>query len=144
MIRPAEAKDISGMHRVRMSVTENALNNEALASKEKYLHHLEVDGQGWVYEVNGQIVGFSIVDLRSHSIWALFVHPEFEGRGIGRQLHDTMLTFYFEETNFALTLTTAAHSRAEKFYTRAGWLQNGMVGDELLFEMTAARYQSIM
>jgi GNAT superfamily N-acetyltransferase len=41
-------------------------------------------GKGWVAETEDQIVGFSIIDLKENNIWALFVHPDFENKGIGR------------------------------------------------------------
>jgi GNAT superfamily N-acetyltransferase len=50
-----------------------------------------VRGKGWVCEINNEIVGFSIADLKGNNIWALFLRPEFEKLGIGKRLHDIML-----------------------------------------------------
>ncbi|MFP7654533.1 GNAT family N-acetyltransferase [Chryseobacterium proteolyticum] len=55
-------------------------------------------GKGWVCEINDQVVGFSIVDLKENNIWALFVHPDFEGLGVGQKLHHIMLDWYFQQT----------------------------------------------
>ena len=56
-------------------------------------------GKGWVCEIDNQIVGFSIADLKENNIWALFVHPNYDKQGIGRHLHDLMLNWYFNQTS---------------------------------------------
>ena len=40
-------------------------------------------GKGWVCEIENRIVGFAIVDVVAHNVWALFVQPGFDGIGIG-------------------------------------------------------------
>ena len=54
-------------------------------------------GKGWVCEIENNIVGFAIVDLKENNIWALFVQPEFENMGIGKKLHTAMLNWYFNQ-----------------------------------------------
>jgi ribosomal protein S18 acetylase RimI-like enzyme len=41
--------------------------------------------------MDGRIVGFSIADVQANNIWALFVHPAYEDKGIGKHLHGLML-----------------------------------------------------
>jgi GNAT superfamily N-acetyltransferase len=94
-------------------------------------------GKGWVCEVDDCIVGFAIADLKGNNIWALFIHPHFEKKGIGKQLHDTMLHWYFTQTNTKVWLSTSPHTRAESFYRKCGWKEVGTHGkDEIKFEMT--------
>ena len=94
-------------------------------------------GKGWVCEINGQSVGFAIADLKGNNIWALFLDPKFEKRGIGRLLHKTMLDWYFTQTKEKAWLGTAFNTRAERFYRKAGWTEAGMHGTkEIKFEMT--------
>jgi GNAT superfamily N-acetyltransferase len=85
-------------------------------------------GQGWVCEIHGQIVGFAIVDFLHGNIWALFILPAFEKRGIGKQLLDIMLNWYFAQTHKSLWLGTEPNTRAEKFYRNAGWTEAGTHG----------------
>jgi GNAT superfamily N-acetyltransferase len=71
----------------------------------------------------------------------LFLRPEFEKRGIGKQLHDIMLDWYFEKTRTNVWLGTSPGTRAEKFYRRAGWTEIGIHGKgEIKFEMTYSKW----
>jgi len=96
-------------------------------------------GKGWVCKVDGKVVGFAIVDLKEHNIWALFLRPEFEGMGIGKELHRLMIDWYFDQTQELVWLGTAPNTRAAEFYTRQGWKNVGMVNKgEVKFEMSYA------
>ena len=120
-IRTAVAGDIPEIHRVRASVRENTLPDYSVITDESILEHLERLGHGWVYEVEGRIVGIAIANRVEASIWALFVEPEFESRGIGRALHDEMLTWLRYCGLRTATLGTAPGTRAAGFYETAGW-----------------------
>lgn len=139
MLREATADDIKQIQVVRNSVRENALSDPALVTDADCKDFITARGKGWVYEADSTIVGFAIVDMRENNIWALFLHPQFEGRGIGRQLHDRMLDWYFAQTQKAVWLGTAPGTRAESFYRKAGWKETGTHGKgEIKFEMTHA------
>lgn len=137
IIREAKIEDIKQIQIVRNSVTENTLSNPNLVTDEDCKEFMTVRGKGWVCEINNQIVGFSIVDLKDHNIWALFLRPEFEQKGIGRQLHDIMVDWYFKQTMNNVWLGTSPKTRAETFYRKAGWKEVGTHGNgEIKFEMT--------
>ena len=61
-------------------------------------------------------------------IWALFVRPEYEGRGIGTALMTLVEAWMFEQGLEALTLSTAPGTRAERLYQRRGWEDGGVAG----------------
>lgn len=90
-IREANSEDIDQIQIVRNAVKENTLSNPNLVTDEDCRIFLTERGKGWVCEINNQIIGFSISDLKDHDIWALFVHPNFDKQGVGKQLHDIML-----------------------------------------------------
>lgn len=137
IIREARPEDIPQIQIVRNSVKENMLSDPGLVTDNDCELFMFERGKGWVSEVNGKIVGFSIVDLKEHNIWALFIHPDFENRGIGRKLHHIMLDWYFEQTKENVWLGTSPHTRAETFYRKSGWQEIGMHGkNEIKFEMT--------
>jgi GNAT superfamily N-acetyltransferase len=98
IFREAIIKDIPQIQTVRNSVKENQLSNPALVSDKDCEAYITIRGKGWVCEIDGCVVGFSIADIQANSIWALFVHPEYEGRGIGKKLHGIMMDWYFEQT----------------------------------------------
>jgi GNAT superfamily N-acetyltransferase len=122
--RSAQRADIPGMHRVRMSVRENRLVSIQLTEAD-YIDAIESRGRGWVVEMDGTVVAFAIGDTTNASIWALFVDPSFEGRGFGRQLHDEMVSWLWQQGHERLWLTTDPATRAHRFYELAGWRTNG-------------------
>lgn len=80
-----------------------------------------------------------MIDGPASRVWALFVDPVAQGRGIGRALHRRMLRWAREQGPGRLSLSTEDGSRAADFYRKAGWTQVGMKADgELLFERSAA------
>lgn len=135
--REATLKDIPHIQRVRHSVKENVLSDPNLVTDDDCADYITRRGKGWVCEVVGKIVGFSIADLEDNNIWALFLQPEYEKKGIGRKLHQLMMDWYFLQTDKTVWLSTAPNSRAEKFYRKAGWTETGTHGNgEIKFEMT--------
>jgi GNAT superfamily N-acetyltransferase len=136
-IREAKIDDIKQIQIVRNSVIENALSNPNLVTDKDCEEFIYKRGKGWVCEIDNQIVGFSIADLQENNIWALFIIPEFEKQGIGRQLHDAMLDWFFSQTKNKVWLGTSPNTRAETFYRKAGWKEVGTHGKgEIKFEMT--------
>ena len=136
-IREAKIGDIKQIQIVRNAVTENTLSSPDLVTDQDCEAFITARGKGWVCEIEGQIVGFAIVDLKKNNIWALFIDPKFEKKGIGRMLHKTMLDWYFTQTKDTVWLGTAFNTRAEKFYRKANWTEVGTHGTkEIKFEMT--------
>ncbi|MBK9733111.1 MAG: GNAT family N-acetyltransferase [Chitinophagaceae bacterium] len=137
IIREAKIYDIRQIQFVRNAVKENMLSDPELVTDDDCKVFLTERGKGWVCEIDHQIVGFSIVDLKDNNIWALFILPAFEKQAIGRQLHEVMLDWYFAQTKDKVWLGTAPGTRAEKFYRKAGWSEIGIHGKgEIKFEMT--------
>ena len=86
-----------------------------------YVDYLTVSGKGWLCEVDGKVVGFSVASLRDASIWALFVAPGYEGRGIGTGLLKLATDWLFDNGVSSISLTTGAYTRADRIYERQGW-----------------------
>lgn len=128
IFREAAIKDIPQIQIVRNAVKENRLSNPALVSDADVEEYIINRGKGWVCEMDETIVGFAIADLVDHNIWALFVDPGFENKGIGKELHRLMMDWYFEQTNETVWLSTSPGTRAETFYRRQGWTEDGVYG----------------
>jgi GNAT superfamily N-acetyltransferase len=142
IFREARVTDIPQIQVVRNSVKENTLSDPALVTDQECENYLLNRGKGWVCEIDGKVVGFAIADLMDHNVWALFVQPDFERRGVGKKLHDDMLDWYFFQTHSTIWLSTAPNTKAEKFYRKAGWKEVGIHGKgEIKFEMTAAKWK---
>ena len=142
-IRQAAISDIKQIQQVRNAVKENTLSNPSLVTDDDVMDYLTRRGRGWVYEVKEVITGFSIISLIDQNVWALFVHPDFESRGIGRLLHDEMMNWYFANTDKLVWLSTSPGTRAENFYRKAGWKENGIYGKgEIKFEMSKEDWKS--
>jgi len=142
IFREAKVTDIPQIQVVRNSVKENALSDSGLVTDKDCENYLLHRGKGWICEIDGRVVGFAIADLVDHNVWALFVHPDFDKRGIGKRLHDDMLDWYFSQTDSTIWLGTAPNTRAENFYRKAGWKEAGIHGKgEIKFEMTAATWK---
>jgi GNAT superfamily N-acetyltransferase len=143
IFREANINDIPQIQVVRHSVKENVLSDPALVTDKDCEEFLTVRGKGWVCEFDQKIIGFSIVDLQEKNIWALFVHPDYEAKGIGKRLHKEMLDWYFLKTKEKAWLGTAANTKAEKFYRMNGWKEVGVHGKgEIKFEMSYTDWNS--
>jgi GNAT superfamily N-acetyltransferase len=154
IVREATIADIPQIQIVRNSVKENTLSDPSRITDKDCEEYITLRGKGWVSERNGIITGFAIVDLLHHDVWALFLHPDEEGRGTGLKLHHTMMNWYFSKTDHTIWLGTDAGTRAEKFYTRAGWVAierkdypapnaAAVTRTEVKFEMTRLRWLSL-
>jgi GNAT superfamily N-acetyltransferase len=142
LFREATIEDIPQIQLVRNSVNENKLSNPALVTDKDCEVYMTRRGKGWVCEVENKIVGFAIADLQDNNIWALFVLPGFEQKGIGTCLHNLMLDWYFDQTDKTVWLSTAPGTRAENFYLKAGWKVTGSYGKgETKFEMNFADWK---
>jgi GNAT superfamily N-acetyltransferase len=134
--REAVIQDIPQIQIVRHSVNENILSDPGRITDDDCADYLVRRGKGWVCEFNHEVVGFAIADLQENNIWALFVKPAFERRGIGRSLHRIMLDWVFSKTDNTVWLGTAPDTRAALFYKKAGWVQTGANRNgEIIFEM---------
>lgn len=123
-VRPATVSDIEAMHNIRCMVAENRLTDPQRISVTSYAPFIEARSI-WVAETRARIVGFSALDCVSASVWALFVDPAWEGRGIGRALHDHVLLFARQRELRRLILSTDPGTRAARFYAWAGWREVG-------------------
>ena len=134
--RQAIPEDIPQIQIVRNSVKENQLSNPNLIPDDLVEEFITKRGKGFVCEIDDIIVGFSIVDFVENNVWALFLLPDFEGKRIGKKLHQLMLDEYFSKTKETIWLSTEANSRAEIFYKKQGWKNAGFHGNEVKFEMS--------
>ena len=124
-IRAATLDDVLRIREIRADVRENRLSHPERVSAADVVAFIERCGV-WVWEEDGIILGFSAGDLADGTIWALFVDPSCEGRGIGQALIAESCAGLRAAGHTMATLTTQPGSRAERFYRRNGWTANGL------------------
>jgi len=138
--REASAADMPGISHVRLSVNENALSAEQLAGRgitnARVAASLLTHRKGWVAEQDGRIVAFSMADRADWSIFALFVLPGYEQRGLGSRLLDLALGWLWDNGAARVWLSTGPETPASRFYEKRGWTctSNATHGD-LRFEL---------
>lgn len=124
VIRLAKLADIDAIFKIRTSVRENHLSQDQLTeigiTTEAISQAISETPCAWVAEVNGVPVGFSMVDIEDGCVFAVFVLPEFEGYGLGRNLMHEAESFLFQRHQ-KIWLETAEASRASGFYRNLGW-----------------------
>ena len=124
VIRQATEADIPRLVEIRASVRENQLRDPSRVTPADYVWFI-AQSDIWLWTDDGTILGFAAGDPRDGSIWALFIDPGHEGRGIGRHLLEracqTVRSAGFDKA----TLTTGPGTRAERFYREGGWAETG-------------------
>jgi GNAT superfamily N-acetyltransferase len=96
ILRQAVRNDLPGLSRIRQAVAENHLGSLTIPD-DQVIEALETTGRGWVIELDGVVVAFTIGDALTGSIWALFVEPQHRGRGYGRRLYDTVVEWLWTQ-----------------------------------------------
>ena len=135
MLRRGTIADIPRIREIRDSVRENRLSDPARVTEADIACFLEY-GPIWVWEEgNGAVAGFSAGDPRDGWVWALFVAPGHEGKGIGRALLKATCDRLREAGHASATLSTGPGTRAERHYRADGWSVTGETArGELVFQ----------
>jgi GNAT superfamily N-acetyltransferase len=137
IFRQAVPADVPALIEIRLSVDENTLSEPNKVTPAMCTDYLTQAGRGWVCEIDGQVAGFSIAAISDASIWALFIRPGFERRGIGTRLLDLAVRWLFENGAEYVNLTTGPDTRAARFYESRGWLKTGSATEgEIAFRLT--------
>jgi GNAT superfamily N-acetyltransferase len=135
MIRKATTADGPRITAVRNAVRENRLGQANAARVDETARWIYDNGTFWVWEEDGAVQGFAVADARDGTIFGLFVHPDYEGRGIARALLPLACNDLREAGFSTASLTTDAGTRADRFYRRDGWREIGRQEDgQVIFQ----------
>jgi GNAT superfamily N-acetyltransferase len=130
-IRIALPSDLPEMTRIRTSVRENHMSVEELAARgitpASLIAMMATDSRTWLALVDGVPAGFSMGIVHKATVYALFIHPDYEGRGIGKRLLAEAEAWLFAQGCAELWLDTGEEPeiRAHGFYLRQGWILKG-------------------
>ena len=134
-LRQANRADVPAMHSIRLAVRENTLSDPGRITEADYFAALGDLGRTWVVETDGKVTAF-VTGYKTGSIWALFVHPEHEGLGHGKDLHAAVVGWLWSLGHKSIWLTTAPGTCAEHFYISQGWQRCGVVsGGDIKLEL---------
>lgn len=101
----------------QMGITESAVTDM-----------IEKSHCAWVAVDDGKVIGFSMILPDEGCLFAVFVLPEYEGRGVGRSLVDLAEQELFKHHK-VVWLETDKNSRAAKFYMRLGWVKKENISE---------------
>lgn len=137
--RQANSFDIPAMSEIRLAVNENVLSNPDRITWQMYEDYLELLGRGWVAEIEGEIAGFSYADNTDSSIWALFISPRHEGKGLAKQLLSLATEWLFEQGKTQVQLSTGSGTRADRFYSSQGWTKERVEGGDAFYTLDVSK-----
>jgi RimJ/RimL family protein N-acetyltransferase/N-acetylglutamate synthase-like GNAT family acetyltransferase len=137
-LRLGTAADVPRLQAIRAAVRENRLSTPERVRPEDY-YATVARGACWVWEDADGVQGFASGVPHDEApgeatLWALFVHPDAEGRGAGSALLACATDAFWRAGHRQLTLTTGPGTRAEQLYRAAGWTDVGRTaGGEIVF-----------
>jgi GNAT superfamily N-acetyltransferase len=124
-------EDLPRCFEVRTRTRENALTIEQLNNWYGLRPDQVPPGfadtlRGWVYEHDGEIVGFTMGDSSTGELTVIALLPDHEGQGIGSKLISAVTRWLVEGGKQPWLLTAADPSlRAYGFYRSQGWHATG-------------------
>jgi GNAT superfamily N-acetyltransferase len=134
-VSKATSADIPRIVEIRAAVRENILSDPSRVTTADIQWFID-NSTIWTWEEDAQIHGFSAGDPRDGTIFALFVDPSREGRGIGQALIALACATLRQAGHKTATLGTEPGTRAEQFYRRNGWTSFGhKPNGEILFRL---------
>ncbi len=135
-LRAATPQDADVLFDIRCSVVENHQSREELATIGITVESVaEMINSGdyvtTIAEIDGRPVGFSMAQISEAYVFAAFVRPGFEGRGIGRVLMNAAEAGLRDGGVREASLSTGADPdlRAVGFYRHLGWREAGFLDD---------------
>jgi len=134
-IRVATEADVESLFDIRTSVLENHQSRAGLArvgvTPDSVAQMLHSSSRAWIASERKQDVAFSMADASDATVFAMFVRPAFEGRGLGRILMKRAEEWLFEQGCVEIWLLTDANRdvRANGFYRHLGWDDAGIQQD---------------
>lgn len=131
-IRPAQPSDVDGIFLVRLAAHGNALTMTEMAAigitRDSVTEMINAAPCAWVACLDEHIIGFSMIDADEGALFAAFVLPSYEGKGIGKKLVQVAEQSLFSQHAVAW-LETAKSSRAAGFYRHLGWAHEQDIGN---------------
>ncbi|WP_329050665.1 GNAT family N-acetyltransferase [Amycolatopsis sp. NBC_01488] len=138
MIRPATVADAAVIGEIHVASWQAAYAGlmpddflaglSASSRAESWARLIGDGGQVLVAEQDGVVAGFAAYG--DGRLYALYLLPEYWGRGLGRALHDRVVEDLSGDSAVLWVLST--NERAKAFYVRQGWAPDGAAQTETI------------
>lgn len=147
VIRPAAAADAEAVHAIVLQAlretnardySSSVIDRLVLTLPDKAGSHLTI-WRALVAIVDGQVVGTG--RLNGQTVSAVYVHPDYQGRGIGAKLMDAVENAALAQSRRTLSMQSSV--TAKPFYARRGFrlVQEGSFGEEPTIVMSKDIWQ---
>jgi GNAT superfamily N-acetyltransferase len=138
-LREARIEDLPAITIVRTSVRENQLSVEQLAERgvtEETISARMLSGDlgAWLTTINSEITAFAMADKTTGNLFALFTHPDHEGKGCGGMLLRRCEDWLRQQGVTRANLDTDRTSKAVAFYAKRGWIEYNCDEHEIWME----------
>jgi GNAT superfamily N-acetyltransferase len=124
IVRQARSEDAEAMGLAHTASASAAYGREEDGDLERRTQRwreviAEPGSRPYLAEVEGEVVG--VLGVGPSELHAIYVHPDWWGRGVGQALLDKAHELLAETCNEAELTVLAGNARAERFYERNGW-----------------------
>jgi GNAT superfamily N-acetyltransferase len=128
VLREARIKDLPNITIIRTAVRENHLSVEQLAERgitEATIAARIQSGDlgAWVTTIESEITAFAMADKTNGNLFALFTHPDHEGKGCGDLLLNRCEEWLKQKGLERANLDSDHTSKAVAFYAKRGWIE---------------------
>ncbi len=142
MARPEDAEEIRNIQRdawfktypnKELGITSEDIQLENFEDPERvrrWQRSIETKDNSniWVAKEGTHVIGFCMATSRDglHDLRALYVHPNYQGRGVGRQLMTKALEWLGDEKDISVYVASY-NSQAIGFYKKNGFIKTNIV-----------------
>ena len=148
-IREMEINDFPATFAVRLSTVENPVTMAELerdygVTPRSLSEAMKSHVRGWVCEDAARIVGFAMGDRTTGEVQVVAVRPEYERKGIGKDLLMHVQEWLFSEHHDEIWLLANPDPsvRATGFYRKLGWRATGTFrGNDVVLKLGKSNTQ---
>ncbi len=122
IVRPATSTDAEAMARLHWLSSNTAYGRDDPLERRLAAAHRVLEEPGtrpFLADEDGEVVG--ILTLGDDELYAIYVHPDRWGTGVGQALLDHAHRLLAETCDTAVLTCMVENARARRFYERNGW-----------------------
>lgn len=115
---------------------KDAFTDENIQKRQKRILDKTENENYFVAKIDGKVVGFCFVTKNEgrNQLSAIYILPEFQGKGIGKSLWNSVSAFIYTSKDTFVEVVTY-NSQAIEFYKRLGFVDTGRRWSDEIFKM---------